>query len=148
MRYILLMPTAWIAGVVAYYIALFVFFGETPTDVAAVFFSSFVALLVCVPVLYLPVLFGLRRLLGGWKPLIAFPITAMLLGIGPTAFVFLWWGGGELSTLFSHEAVNTALSPEAALFYVLFAVVGLVLGLGVALRRPMVSPITGDPNRL
>ena len=132
MRYILLMPTAWIAGMSAYYLALSVFFGETPTDVAVVFFSSFVALLVCIPVLYLPVLLGLRRLLGGWKPLIAFPITAMLLGIGPTAFVFLWWGGGELSTLFSHEAIITALSPEAALFYVLFAVVGLVLGLGVA----------------
>ena len=138
MRYILLFPTAWLAGVVAYYMALFVFFGETPTDVTAVFFSSFLALLVCFPVLYLPVLFGLRRLLGGWKPLIAFPITAILLGIGPTAFVFLWWGSGELSTLSSPEAINTALSPEAALFYVLFAVVGLVLGLGIALRRPPV----------
>ncbi len=124
---------------VAFYIAPFVFFGETPTDVAAVLLSSFFALLVCIPMLYLPVLFGLRRLLGGWKPLITFPVTAILLGIGPTAFVFLWWSGGELSTLFSREAINTALSPETALFYVLFAVVGMVLGLGVALRRPAVS---------
>jgi hypothetical protein len=138
MRYILLFPAVWLAGMVAYYIALFVFYGETPTDVAAVLFSSFLALLVCIPVLYLPVLFGLRRLLGGWKPLIAFPITSILLGIGPTAFVFLWWGSGDLSTLSSPEAINTALSPEAALFYVLFAVVGLVLGLGIALRRPPV----------
>jgi hypothetical protein len=138
MRYILLFPAVWLAGMVAYYIALFVFYGETPTDVAAVLFSSFLALLACIPVLYLPVLFGLRRLLGGWKPLIAFPITAILLGIGPTAFVFLWWGSGDLSTLSSPEAINTALSPEAALFYVLFAVVGLVLGLGIALRRPPV----------
>ena len=138
MRYILLFPAVWLAGVAAYYIALFVLYGETPTDVAAVLFSSFLALLACFPVLYLPVLFGLRRLLGGWKPLIAFPITAILLGIGPTAFVFLWWGSGDLSTLSSPEAINTALSPEAALFYVLFAVVGLVLGLGIALRRPPV----------
>jgi hypothetical protein len=135
MRYIILMPTAWLAGMVAYYIALFAFFDETPADVAAVLFSSFLALLVCIPALYLPVLFGLRRLLGVWRPLIAFTITAILLGIGPTAFVFLWWGGGALSTFSSPEVLNTALSPEAASFYVLFAVVGLVLGLGLALRR-------------
>lgn len=139
MRYILIIPIAWLAGVVTYYLALFVFFGEAPTDVAVVLFSSFLALLVCIPVLYLPVLFGLHRLLSGWKPLIAFPIIAILLGIGPTAFVFLWWGGGELITLFSREAIYSAFSPEAALFYLLFAVVGVVLGLGVALCRPAVS---------
>lgn len=139
MRYLVLIPTAWLAGISAYYAALFVIYDQTPTDVTAVLISSFLALLVCIPTLYLPILFGLRRLLGGWKPLIAFSITATLLGIGPTAFIFLWWGAGELSALSMTEAVEAALSPEAALFYVLFTAVGFVLGLGFAVRRPPAS---------
>ncbi|MGN7381964.1 hypothetical protein ACTHRH_08485 [Paenibacillus sp. SAFN-117] len=50
--------------------------------------------------------------------LLLYPLFCALVFIVPTALIFLFNGGGNL------------LSPEAQLFYSLFAVSGLTFGLG------------------
>ena len=70
--------------------------------------------------IYLPVLLGLHRMLGGVRPRWAFPFVAAFLGIAPTAFILFYLGGG----------VRSLVSQEASLFYAMFAVVGLIIGIG------------------
>ena len=41
-----------------------------------------------------------------------------LLGVAPTAMIIFFWGGGLVGLI----------SPEASLFYILFGVVGVILG--------------------
>jgi len=127
MRYVMLIPLAWVAGIGAYFLALLVFYGETTGqgDLFAVLYWSFLAFAVCVPAVYLPCLFGLRWLLGGWRPFIAFPLAASALGVIPAALIVLLWGG-----------LRDLLSSEAVVFYCLFTAVGVVLGSGVAWHRP------------
>jgi hypothetical protein len=58
--------------------------------------------------------------LGEVRPAWPFPLVAALLGIAPTAFVLLCWGSG----------LRSLVSREASLFYVMFSVVGVIIGFG------------------
>jgi hypothetical protein len=120
-------PLAWGAGVIVYLLALAAWWGQSIQwrEVRAVLFWSALAFLLTTALVYTPVLLGLRRLLHGDRPLIIFPIVAMLLGVLPTMLIIAVWGGG----------FRTLLSPEAALFYAMFLAAGLVLGLGFAWRQ-------------
>jgi hypothetical protein len=111
------------AGLLAYVGALGVIWHQAISrgDFVAVMLWSGVAYGLSLLVVYLPVLRGLRRILPGARPRWPFPLVAVLLGVVPTALVF-FFNGGQL---------RHALTPEAMLFYVMFAAVGLVLGLGI-----------------
>ena len=94
-RLVILIPLAWAVGVWAYLAALDLIWGQTVgSDLDAVLFWSALAFLVAVPTAYIPTLFGLRRLLGGYRPVIVFPIATALLGVLPTALIVFVWGGG------------------------------------------------------
>lgn len=127
MRLLLAIPIAWICGVAAYLAALALIWGQTMSggDAAAVLFWSAIATALVVPVVYWPALMALAGLLNGYRPFWAFPVAAVGLGVVPTAFVLLMFGGRP----------RDLASPEAALFYCMFGVVGIVLGSTFALRR-------------
>ncbi|MFT4539373.1 MAG: hypothetical protein ACI835_001820 [Planctomycetota bacterium] len=116
---------AWGAGLAAYLGGLALFYEESISsgDLNALLPTSFAATAVALVALYLPALAGLKRLMHGVRPMWAFPLLAMLLGVVPTAMVLLYWGGG----------LGSLISPEASLFYSMFAAVGIVTGLGYAL---------------
>jgi hypothetical protein len=124
MKLILLLLTAWLAGLAAYVGALALFYRQpiSSGDLSAVGLWSFVAFALAFFVLYLPALFALRRLLQGVRFLWPFPLLAVLLGVVPTSLILFYWGGG----------LRALLSPEASLFYAMFAVVGVVVGFGFA----------------
>ena len=84
--------------------------------------TSLLAIAVAFAALYVPVLLGLRRLLHGVRPLWPFPVEAALLGALPTALIVFFWGGN----------LGALMSPEAGLFYLMFAAAGAVGGLGLA----------------
>ena len=87
--------------------------------------SSAVALGITTPTLYWPVMGIIHRRRRGYRPIALFPITAVAIGIIPTALI-LWFWGGRLSDI---------LSPEARAFYFMFGVIGIVVGIGYAVRR-------------
>ena len=120
MRFLRLGFAAWLAGLFTYIVALALFYGEriSTGDLGAVVFYSLIAFALCYGLVYLPVLRGLRRLTSapGWL----FPLVAVLLGVVPTALIARFLGG----------SLRALLTPEALLFYLLFAVVGLVVGFG------------------
>jgi hypothetical protein len=112
----------WLAGLLAYLAALALLYGQwiSSGDLWAVVVSSLVACSLCYWLLYLPVLRTVRRWLPHPRWVWVFPLIAMLLGVLPTALVARYWGG----------SLRSLLTPEALLFYILFAVVGLVVGFG------------------
>jgi hypothetical protein len=118
----LLCVVAWVVGVVAYIGALAVLFRQSISfgDFIAVLVGSAVAFALAFITLYLPALFGLYRMLGGVRPAWAFSVLAMVLGLAPTALIVFYWGGG----------LRGLISCEASLFYIMFSVVGLIIGLG------------------
>jgi H+/Cl- antiporter ClcA len=111
-----------VAGLLAYPAALALLYGQSISsgDLWPVVVSSLVAFGLCYWLLYLPVLRAVRHWLPRPRWVWVFPLLAMLLGVLPTALVARYWGG----------SLRAMLSPEALLFYILFAVVGLVVGLG------------------
>ena len=116
---------AWVAGLVAYFGALLLIYGEPLAwsgDTKAVLFWSAVAFGISFVVFYLPALHGVRRVLGGVAPRWPFPVIAGALGVVPTAAI-AFFNGGNLRSL---------ISQEAFLFYIMFAAVGLVVGIGYA----------------
>lgn len=122
-RFIVLVPLAWAIGVSAYLGGLYGIWSQTiGGDLDAVLFWSFLAFVITVPTVYVPILFGLRRWLRGYRPMIVYPIVAMLVGIIPTTIVVSVWGGGS----------RGLVSPEAGLFFIMFVVAGVVLGVGFA----------------
>ena len=86
---------------------------------------SALAFLIAIPVIYLPVLVATKTALGGYQPILCFPIVATLIGLIPTSLIVFRWGGG----------IRGLFSPEASLFYILFAAGGIVVGLGYAWPR-------------
>lgn len=125
-RYVILVPLAWAVGVATYLAGLYMIWGQTVGgDLAAVMIWSLLAVTIAFPTAYVPVLSGLRRLLGGYRPLFAFPLAGALVGILPTAWILFTWGGG----------FRALVSPEAGLFFLLFGALGLVLGVGFAWPR-------------
>jgi drug/metabolite transporter (DMT)-like permease len=115
---------SWIVGLAAYLGSLALFYRQSISsgDLSSVLLSSLLAFALAFFALYLPVLLGVRRLLRGVRPLWAFPLLGVLLGVVPTALILFFWGGG----------LRSLLSPEASLFYSMFAVVGVVVGFGFA----------------
>ncbi|RYD74281.1 MAG: hypothetical protein EOP84_20160 [Verrucomicrobiaceae bacterium] len=129
-KLILLAIVAWAAGLLAYVVSLAAFYRQSIShgDFVAVVVWSAIGFFLAFVAVYLPALLGLRRLLGGVRPAWPFPLASILLGVAPTAFVLLYWGGG-LRSLFSSEA---------SLFYSMFSVIGILLGLGyVRIHRQM-----------
>lgn len=124
MKIIVLFLTSWVVGIGAYLGSLALFYRQSISfssgDFTAVLFWSLLTFALAFFALYLPVLQGVRRLLRGVRPLWPFPLLAVLLGIIPTALILCFWGGG----------IRSLLSPEASLFYSMFAAVGVVVGFG------------------
>lgn len=122
LKIIAIFLTSWAVGLAAYLGSLAVFYRQSISsgDLSAVLFWSLLAFALAFFALYLPVLLGVRRLLRGVRPLWPFPLLAMLLGVVPTALILFFWGGG----------VRSLLSPEASLFYSMFAAAGVVAGFG------------------
>jgi len=114
---------AWLAGLVAYIAALALLYGQWMSrgDFTSIIIASLVAFALCFWLVYLPALRAARRVLGK-RPAFVFPVIAMLLGIIPTALIARVWGG-------SYASLYT---PEAVLFSIMFAAVGLVVGIGFA----------------
>src|SRR6478672_5752250 len=108
----------WITGIVAYVGALALLYGQglSRGDAGAVLFSSLIAFVLCYWLLYLPVLRLFRRSLGPRAPAWAFGLVACAIGLVPTALIARFYGG-------SWRALAT---PEASLFFIMFAAVGLV----------------------
>ncbi len=117
---------AWLIGLVVYESWLRLVWRQgIGGDWEAVAFWSGIAFAVAVVVVYAPAMLVLRKILGGYKPVVWFPLVASMLGIVPTMIILIVHGGG----------FGDLLSPEATVFYVMFASVGAVFGLGYALNR-------------
>ena len=126
MRMIYASVAAWLVGLAVYEGWLRVAWGQSMgADWTSVAFASAQAFGVTVIVVYAPAMVFLRKRLGGYKPVVWFPAVASLLGVVPTAIIMFVWGG----------RVQDLFSPEASVFYVMFAAAGVVFGLGYALNR-------------
>ena len=125
MKFVFLFFASWLAGLAAYLGSGMMLYHQRigRGDLIAVAFWSLLAFAVAFGVLYLPGLFALRRRLRGVRPAWAFPVVAVLLGIVPVVLIISFFGGLNLRHL---------ASPEASLFYCMFAGVGLVVGFGFA----------------
>jgi len=117
---------SWLVGVAAYLSTLYFIYGQTTggSDITALLFWSFTTALLGFPLIYLPIMFLVRRLLRGYKPIAAFPAVASLAFIIPTAFIL-----GMFSTD-GYDFLRSLSSPEALLFYCMFIAVGVAFGLG------------------
>jgi len=121
---------SWLVGVSVYLSSLYLIYGQTAkgADLTAVLFWSFVAALFAFPLIYLPIMLLLRKLLRGYKPVAAFPVVASLVFVIPTAFIL------GLSSTDGYGFLRSLLSPEAVLFYCMFIAVGVSFGLGFVWR--------------
>lgn len=117
---------SWFLGLLSYVAGCAVIYRQpiplTSGDFRFVLFWSLAAFALSFVLLYLPALFTLRRLLHGVRPVWPFPIVAIVLGVVPTALIFIIWGGG----------IRSLISPEASLFHCMFVAVGLIVGFGYA----------------
>lgn len=117
---------SWLLGVAVYLSSLNLLYGQSAgrADLRAVLTWSLAAALFAFALIYLPIMFLLRRLLRGYKPVAAFPLVASLLFILPTAFML------GLSSTGGSGFIRSLAGPEAVLFYCMFAAVGMSFGLG------------------
>tara|TARA_Y100000589_G_C26976327_1_gene556676 strand:+ start:375 stop:854 length:480 start_codon:yes stop_codon:yes gene_type:complete len=95
---------------------------------------SAIALALTVVLFYLPAMVLLRHVLNGYKPLRMFLYLGIAIGILPVAMIVLYWSH-SLREMFSHEAF---------LFYCMFGVVGLIMGLGFAVKRELPHQAQGQ----
>ena len=80
-RLLVFLVLAWVAGVLAYVISLYAIWGQTVGgDVTAILVWSALGLFVALPIIYLPLLLGLRYLRGGYQPVAAFSLLGALAG--------------------------------------------------------------------
>ncbi|HKP27851.1 MAG TPA: hypothetical protein VJU15_00515, partial [Gemmatimonadales bacterium] len=98
-------------------------------DFRALLFTSALASAAAIGLVYGPVLFAVRRRLAS-PPWWIFPLVSILIGLLPVVLIVLFWGGnlGSLS------------SPEAMMFYIMFAVFGAVFGGGFYLAYVRKAP--------
>ena len=82
---------------------------------------SFVIIMPVFPVLYLPVLLLLRRLLGGVRPWVLFPIVSAPLYLIPMGYIYY--------SRFPDHWLESLFNPGGE-FHVVLLVTGLVFGLG------------------
>jgi hypothetical protein len=125
LRLLLAVPVAWLAGLTVYVLALRLIWGQSLSDVTFVVVWSLIALTVAVFVAYWPVLTLLARGRNGYRPRSLFVVVAVALGVVPVAMLVFCWGGG----------LAELVSPEAQLFYFMFAAVGIVLGTAFVMKR-------------
>jgi hypothetical protein len=116
---------SWAAGFAAYLAALRAFWGQGigSGDLRAVVFWSVLATAVATATAYTPTMFALRiwlRHRPGVGSLV-FPIVGIALGVIPVLFIVRLW---------SNSIRQALLSPEAALFYCMFAAFGAAFGSG------------------
>ncbi len=117
---------SWLIGVAVYLSSIYLIYGQAVgrADLTAFLFWSLMAALFALSLIYLPIMLLLRKLLGGYKPVAAFPVVASLMFIIPTAFIL-----GVFSTD-GYDFLRSLSSPEALLFYCMFIATGVVFGLG------------------
>jgi hypothetical protein len=117
---------SWLVGVAAYLSSLHLIYGQTVegADLTAVLIWSFVAALFAFPLIYLPTMLLLRRVLRGYQPVAAFPAVGALMFVIPTAFIL------GMFSIDGHGFLRSLVSPEALLFYCMFVAVGVTFGLG------------------
>lgn len=122
-RLVILLVVAWATGAAVYLLALKVINGESVSgdDLRALLFWSALSFMFASIVFYLPVLFLLRGMLGGTRPSWLFAAAAVVTGIVPFLLLNATWGD---------KSWHSLVSGEAALFYSLFAAVGVVVGFG------------------
>jgi hypothetical protein len=122
-RLVVLLMVAWATGAAVYLLVLKVINGEPVSDdeLRALLFWSAVSFVFASFVFYLPVLFLLRSVLGGTRPGWLFAAVAVVTGMVPFLLLNATWGDKNW---------HTFLSVEAALFYSMFAAVGVVVGFG------------------
>ena len=82
---------------------------------------SFVIIMPVFPILYLPVMFVLRWLLGGVKPKVVFPVVSALLYLVPLGYIHY--------SRFPDFWLDALFNPRGE-FHVVLLVTGLVFGLG------------------
>ena len=127
MRVFVSTVVGWAIGFATYVLVLRVVYGQTMSggDLRAVVLWSAIAFFALVPVVYLPAMSIVKRLLGGYQPVAAFALVAALLGVAPTGLIMFVFGGN----------VSSLLSQEAVLFYSCFALAGVVFGVGISVHR-------------
>jgi hypothetical protein len=125
MKLVAISIVSWAAGLVAYIATLRGFWGQGigSGDLRAVMFWSALAAAVAIAAAYAPTMFVLRnwlrhRRVAGW---VVFPIVGVALGVLPVLFIVGIW---------SNSIGRALVSPEAALFYCMFAAFGAVFGCG------------------
>lgn len=122
MRLLLLYIASWIAGVIAYVGSLALFWHETISagDLRAVLFWSAFASGAAVLLVYLPVMLALQKRMGSRAGIVTYALASVMLGVIPVPLIVGVFGGN----------LNSLVSPEAVLFYCMFAAFGIVFGAG------------------
>jgi hypothetical protein len=122
MKLLVISAVSWVAGLAAYVVALGVLWHESlrAGDLRAVVFGSAVASAVAISIVYAPVMFALRRRIPSTAAWWSFPVVSICLGILPVIVIVALFGGN----------LRSRSSPEAVLFYCMFATFGLVFGVG------------------
>jgi hypothetical protein len=118
-RHLIPIVLATAFGTIAYVVGLRMIWNQDITgELPAVVFVAATSLCIAYPLVYLPSFRLLTRRLHGSRPNILFPLLGVVLGVAPVLLINLRWAGN----------LNSMLSPESQLFYILFAGVGVVLG--------------------
>ena len=82
---------------------------------------SFPIALIAFPLIYAPLMFGLRRVLGGLNPPIIFPLTGAALYLLPAALLFMQYKRDWFEAFLSSQNIG---------FHIVFFFTGLFFGLG------------------
>jgi hypothetical protein len=115
---------SWLVGIGAYVWALWAFWGQRVSsgDLNAVLFWSAFASTAAIVVVYAPVMFALReRLDSNRNTWWAYATVGAVLGVLPV---------GLITRIWSPHSAKALVSPEAMLFFCMFAVFGAVFGAG------------------
>src|SRR5262245_66394094 len=108
MRYFVVFPAAFFAGLAVYVVALLGLYQQVISagDLQAVCYLLALGIVVCGPCIYIPAMYYLRYLLDSWEPLAAFGFLGAVAGVFPVAVVLA----------FMDTRLMAFLSPESVLF--------------------------------
>ena len=126
MKTILLILLSGIFGLLlaVCFFALFIRPNEPIREWLVTFLWALVYFLIAAPLIYLPSMLLLRKLLKGYKPAILFPTLAALIGLVPVLLFVCAWGGRI-------QKVDEWLP-----LYAVYVPVGVIFGIGyVRLNR-------------
>ena len=97
------------------FFALFIRQSEPIREWAVTFFWALMYYLISAPLIYLPSMFLLRRLLKGYRPVILFPTLAAFVGLVPALmFVYAW--GGRVQNVWEWLPLYAVYVPVGVLF--------------------------------